>query len=47
MVVHRARSHDEAERWDLQYWQSRPPAERLAALEAIHQDVAKVRSVKS
>ncbi len=43
MKVHRARSFDDAERWDLEYWQSLTPAERLAALVAIHRDVEKVR----
>ena len=43
MVVHRASSHEEAERWDLAYWQAKTPAERLAALAAIHRDIAKVR----
>ena len=42
MVVHRAKSHEDAERWDLEYWQSKTPAERLAALSAIHRDIAKV-----
>jgi hypothetical protein len=42
MVVNRARDHGEAERWDLEFWQSRSPAERLAALAAIHQDIANV-----
>ena len=43
MVVHRASSYEDADRWDLEYWQSRTPAERLAALAAIHRDIAKVR----
>ena len=47
MVVHRARSHEEAERWDLEYWQSKTPAERLAALAAIHRDIAKVPRARS
>ena len=42
MVVHRASSFEEAERWDLEYWQSRTPAERLSALVAIHRDIAKI-----
>lgn len=39
MVGHRAASFEEAERWDLQFWQSRSPQERLSALVAIHRDV--------
>ena len=38
-----ANSHEEAERWDLEFWQSLSPQERLAALEAIKRDVQKVR----
>lgn len=47
MVVHRAKGHEDAERWDLAYWQSKTPAERLAALAAIHRDIAKVRGTGS
>jgi len=43
MVVHKASSFEDAERWDLEYWQSQTPAVRLAALVAIHRDVAKIR----
>ena len=39
MVVHRATSHEDAERWDLDFWQSRTPEERLSALVAIRRDV--------
>jgi hypothetical protein len=43
LTVHRARSFEDAERWDLEFWQSQTPAVRLAALVAIHRDVEKVR----
>ena len=39
MVVHRATSYEDAERWDLDFWQSRTPEERLSALVAIRRDV--------
>ncbi len=39
MVVHRATSFEDAERWDLEFWQSRTPEERLSALVAIRHDV--------
>lgn len=39
LVAHRARSHAEAEAWDLEFWQSRTPEERLSALVAIRRDV--------
>lgn len=39
IVAHRAESFAEAERWDLEYWQSRTPEERLSALVHIRRDV--------
>ena len=33
---------EEAEQWDLEYWQSLPPASRLSALVAIRADIEKV-----
>jgi hypothetical protein len=42
MVVHRASGHEEAEKWDLDYWQSMTPQQRLSALVAIRRDVQKV-----
>ncbi len=47
MQVNRARDFDEAERWDLEFWQSQTPAMRLAALIAIHADVEKARRGKT
>lgn len=46
MVTHRACSHKDAERWDLDYWQSKTPEERLSALVAIRNDVDKVHKAK-
>jgi hypothetical protein len=40
METHRTTSLDDAEEWDLDYWQRRTPEERLSALVAIHRDVA-------
>ncbi len=42
MVGHRARSFAEAERWDLDYWQSMTPEERLSALVALRRDAEAV-----
>jgi hypothetical protein len=39
LVGHRATSFADAERWDLDYWQSMAPEERLSALVAIRRDV--------
>jgi len=44
IVAHLAHSHEEAEQWDLEFWQSLTPQERLSALVAIHRDVEKARS---
>jgi hypothetical protein len=46
IVAHVSHSFDEAERWDLEYWQSLPPASRLSALVAIRRDVEKVNNSK-
>jgi hypothetical protein len=43
IVTHRSHSFEEAERWDLEYWQSLSPASRLSALVAIRRDVDKVK----
>ena len=47
MKTHRANSFADAEAWDLEYWQSRTPEERLSALVAIHRDVALVEAAKA
>ncbi|MBZ0112830.1 MAG: hypothetical protein K8J08_10245 [Thermoanaerobaculia bacterium] len=39
LVAHRSRDFEEAEAWDLDYWQAHSPEERLSALVAIHRDV--------
>jgi len=47
IAVHRASGHDDAERWDLEYWQSQTPQMRLSALVAIRRDVEKVKRRRS
>ena len=47
MVVHSARSHEDAEAWDLEFWQRHTPEERLSALVAIHRDVELVEAAKA
>jgi len=42
IVAHRAGSFQEAEEWDLEFWQSQTPAIRLAALVAIRRDMAAI-----
>lgn len=39
LVVHRAASHEEAEAWDLEFWQQQTPEARLSTLVAIRRDV--------
>jgi len=43
IVGHVAHSHEEAEQWDLEFWQSQSPQDRLSALVAIHEDIEKVK----
>ncbi len=47
LVGHRATSHQDAEEWDLDFWQSRTPEERLSALVAIRRDVEVVEASRS
>ncbi len=42
MVAHVATSHEDARRWDLEFWQSLTPQDRLSALVDIHEDIAKI-----
>lgn len=41
IVANLAHSHEEAEQWDLEFWQSKTPQERLSAFVDIHEDVEK------
>jgi hypothetical protein len=47
METHRTRSSADAEAWDLEFWQRRSPEERLSALVAIYQDIARVEAAKA
>jgi len=38
-----ANSHEEAEQWDLEFWQSLSPQQRLQAVESLKRDLEKVR----
>ncbi len=44
MVVNRAQNFAEADEWDLDFWQSCTPEERLSALVAIRRDVELVEA---
>ena len=47
IVVHRAASFEDADRWDLEFWQRQTPQERLSALVAIRRDIARIKRLKS
>ena len=47
IVMHRAKDFDDAEKWDLEFWQRQTPEERLSALVAIRRDVAMVEKAKA
>ncbi len=44
LVAHRATDHQDAEEWDLEFWQACTPEERLSALVAIRRDVELVEA---
>jgi hypothetical protein len=44
MVAHRATGVEDAEAWDLEFWQSQTPEERLSALVALRRDVELVQA---
>lgn len=46
MVTHVAKSFEDAEAWDLEFWQKRTPEERLSALVAIRRDVEVVEAAR-
>jgi hypothetical protein len=43
IVGHIARNFEDAEQWDLEFWQSQTPEMRLSALVAIRNDILAVR----
>jgi hypothetical protein len=47
LVAHRATSHDDAEAWDLDFWQAQSPEERLSALVALRRDFEAVDAGRS
>lgn len=47
MVAHRSANFAEADQWDLDYWQSRTPQERIEAYVAIREDVKKVEKARA
>ncbi len=46
MTTHHATGHQDAERWDLEFWQSQGPEARLSALVALHNDVHMVEEAR-
>ena len=47
IVANVARDHDEAEAWDLDFWQAMTPQQRLSALVAIRRDVEKISASRA
>ncbi len=47
IVGHSSSSFEEAELWDLEFWQSCTPQERLSALVSIHRDVEAISNRKA
>ncbi|HET6427327.1 MAG TPA: hypothetical protein VFJ30_02875 [Phycisphaerae bacterium] len=47
IVAHRAAGYEDADRWDLEYWQQQTPQARLSALVAIREDIRKVKRRRS
>lgn len=47
IVSTRSHNHQEAEKWDLDFWQKQSPEERLSALVAIRKDVEMVMAEKA
>lgn len=43
MEGNKASTWDEAERWDLEFWQRRTPQERLSAVVAIQRDLEAIQ----
>ena len=46
LMAHQAVDHEDAEYWDLLFWQKQSPEARLSALVHIHRDVEKVQKAK-
>jgi hypothetical protein len=46
IVANRAYSYQEAEDWDLDFWLSQSPRQRLSALVAIRRDVLKAQQAR-
>jgi len=44
--AHRAASFEDADAWDLEFWQRRTPEERLSALVAMHREVEAIKAAQ-
>jgi len=47
IVAHIAKDFNDARKWDLNFWQSQTPQQRLSALVSIRRDVMKVEQARS
>lgn len=41
-----AANFEEADKWDLEFWQKQTPQARLSALMSIREDIAKINKIK-
>ena len=46
IVAHRATGYQDADRWDLEYWQAKTQQMGLSALTALHRDYEKIKRRK-
>ena len=46
IVAHRAADFKDAENWDLDFWQSQSPEQRLSALVALRRDIMQVEKAR-
>ena len=46
IVAHRAANFEDAEAWDLEFWQSQSPQMRLSALVAMHREAAAIEAAR-
>ena len=46
IVAHRAADFKDAENWDLDFWQSQTPKQRLSALVALRRDIMQVEKAR-
>ena len=46
VIAHKAHSWEEAEKWDIEYWQKLTPQKRISALESIRRDWEAIKDAR-